>query len=123
MNSNNGSVMVSLDKKVEDVLKPQQPSSQLPGNMSGLANVANTHKISSRFLIVDTTPDVNIEWTESYQCESWKDAYGKMVRLVLETSQDNLEQNLVNGNAFIKPYSAQTFDEKGARHVYHIIGV
>ena len=89
---------------------------------SSLDSVA-THKIRTRFFLVDTKPDFNIEWSESYQCDTWKEAYGKMVQIMLEISPDNIESNLVNANAVIKPYAAQTFDTEGIRHVFHIICV
>lgn len=75
----------------------------------------------SKCMLVVTHPDLDIDWQESYLFDSWKGAYGKMIELILESSGDDLESELMNGQTIINVHSAQTFTDQDVRCVYHII--
>ena len=79
-------------------------------------------EMSAHYILVDTTPDTDTEFQNSYLLNSWLDSYAKMVSLILLSSGGSLEEYLANGKAVIGIYSAQSVSEKdGVRHVYHII--
>lgn len=82
--------------------------------------VIKDNSIKDLYMLVVTTPDSDINRIDSYMLDSWTEAYGKMVELIISISKDELESDLLNGRAVINTYSAQSYSNS-IRYLYHII--